>query len=229
MDAGSKPWVSQPVAQDVLRLLQIAYPIILLSLYIVAFTIRSVATAAPNDNNVSATPEQLGPGGKPLPKKNQNQVQKELDIPYGLDFSRPRKLLFEWLSVAVIASVGANVVVVIVHALLQRGWWCGQAPTVSLGVPISLLPPSPANGSDLLGGLVHGLHSPPHSYGRLKAITDHCSFCIMGRRSDYGDHPPGSFFRFVHYRASGKQGGTSTRRRTATRHDRVLPSSGYCF
>lgn len=129
-DEGSLPWVSDPVAQDVLAYLQIAYPIILLFLYLVVFTVRSVLTAR-SDSDLAQQPEQLGPGGKPLPRKK-NNPKKELDIPPDLDFSKPRKLLFEWLSVGVVASVGANVVVVILHAILARkeGWWCGQAPTV---------------------------------------------------------------------------------------------------
>ena len=49
-----------------------------------------------------------------------------------LDFSKPRKLLFEWLSVAVVFTFAGNILVVIVHALYARKeqWWCGQAPTV---------------------------------------------------------------------------------------------------
>jgi hypothetical protein len=126
-------WVSTPVAQRVLSYLQIAYPIILLFLYLIAFTVRSVVTAGKEEPAIQE-PEQLGPGGKPLPSRKNNQPKKQSNIPHNLDFSRPRKLLFEWLSVAVIASLGANIVVIIVHALLDRkdGWWCGEAPTVSL-------------------------------------------------------------------------------------------------
>lgn len=127
------PWVSNPVAQGVLRYTQIAYPIVLLLLYLITFTIRSVLTANKDEHAVHE-PEQLGPGGKPLPLRKNNQPQKQPNIPHDLDFSRPRKLLFEWLSVAVILSYSANIVVVIVHALLARKekWWCGEAPTVSV-------------------------------------------------------------------------------------------------
>ena len=66
-----------------------------------------------------------------MPKKNQNNHQ-----PRGAessDFTRPRKLLFEWLSVGVLASLLGNIAVVIVHALYAREehWWCGVATTVS--------------------------------------------------------------------------------------------------
>jgi len=127
MSNGKLPWVSNPVAQNILTHLQIAYPIILICLYVIAFTARSIHTAH-NDNDTQSPSEQLGPGGKPLPQKH----QKEADIHNQLDFSKPRKLLFEWLSVGVIASLAANIVVVVVHALWEReeNWWCGQAPTV---------------------------------------------------------------------------------------------------
>lgn len=116
-----------------LRYTQIAYPIVLLLLYLVAFTVRSVLTASKEEDAVHE-PEQLGPGGKPLPSRKNNGPKKQPKIPQNLDFSRSRKLLFEWLSVAVIFSLGINIVVVIVHALLARKerWWCGEAPTVSL-------------------------------------------------------------------------------------------------
>jgi hypothetical protein len=133
MADANQHWVSEPVAQRVLSYLQIAYPIVLLILYLVAFTVRSIVTAGKEEPVVPET-EQLGPGGKPLPSRKNNSPKKQSNIPHNLDFSRPRKLLFEWLSVAVIASLGANIVVIIVHALLDRkeGWWCGEAPTVSL-------------------------------------------------------------------------------------------------
>lgn len=125
---GSVPWVSNPVAQKILTYTQVAYPIILICLYIITFTVRSVVTAR-NDNDTTKEPEQLGPGGKALPPK----IKKAKSMPNGLDLSKPRKLLFEWLSVGVLASLAGNIVVVIVHTLVERdqSWWCGQSPTVS--------------------------------------------------------------------------------------------------
>ncbi|EME82738.1 ABC transporter, ABC-B family, HMT-ATM type [Pseudocercospora fijiensis CIRAD86] len=131
--SSAPPWVSNPVAQALLNYVQIAYPIVLLITYLVTFTVHSIASAR-NDNDQPHHAEQLGPGGKPLPKKKHNQPKKERDIPSGYDFSRSRKLLFEWLQVAVILSLAANVVVVVTHAIVARdeGWWCGQAPTIYL-------------------------------------------------------------------------------------------------
>lgn len=125
----SLPWVSDPVAQGVQTVVHIVHPILLLFLYLVAFTVRSITTAS-NDNDTKPAP-QLGPLGKPLPAKNAGK--REPVIPQELDFSKPRKLLFEWLSVGVLFSLLGNIVVVIVHALYAREerWWCGQATTVS--------------------------------------------------------------------------------------------------
>ena len=130
MPHGSLPWVSNPVAQNILTYVQIAYPIIVLFLYIFTFTIWSIATARNDNDNTTQQPEQLGPGGKPLPKKNKTESKTS----NALNFSRPRKLLFEWLSVGVLATIAGNIAVVIVHALVEREerWWCGQAPTVGM-------------------------------------------------------------------------------------------------
>lgn len=53
------PWASNAVAQGLLTYLHIAYPIILLFVYLFAFTARSIATAR-NDNDAETQPEQLG-------------------------------------------------------------------------------------------------------------------------------------------------------------------------
>ena len=117
--------------QTMLQVLQIAYPVVLLFFYLISFTIRSIATAR-NDNDLSQQPQQLGPGGKPLPTHNHNI--KEPPPADSLDFSRARKLLFQWLTIGVLVSLGGNIVLVVTHALWEReeGWWCGQAPTVGL-------------------------------------------------------------------------------------------------
>ena len=54
--------------------------------------------------------------------------------------SRPRKLLFEWLMVGALATLAGNIVLVIVHALMERkeNWWCGQAPTVCQSISDSV-------------------------------------------------------------------------------------------
>lgn len=125
-------FVSDPVAQGLLDYVQIAYPLILLFLYLVAFTVRSIATARTDADADGAQqqPKQLGPNGKPLPER---QTRKDDDLQNAaLDFSKPRKLLFQWLTVGVVFTLLANIVVILVHALYSRkdGWWCGVPPTV---------------------------------------------------------------------------------------------------
>ncbi|KAK4964031.1 ATP-binding cassette-type vacuolar membrane transporter Hmt1, partial [Elasticomyces elasticus] len=124
------PWMSNRTALNILVYLHYAYPIVLLFLFLVSFTLRSVIAARNVQPDESSQP-QLGPGGKPLPNKTAPTSAREKDI---LDFSRPRKLLFEWLSVAAALTFIANTITVIVHALYKRSehWWCGQSVVIYL-------------------------------------------------------------------------------------------------
>lgn len=124
----TQPWVSDAFSRDILAYVQIAYPIILLLLYLITFTVQSVVTAPKTEELPPQHPPQLGPGGKPLPKKTVPETSKKPEV----TFSRSRKLLFEWLSLSVIGTIVANIVVVIAHTIKERDeeWWCGQAPTV---------------------------------------------------------------------------------------------------
>ncbi|KAK5007829.1 ATP-binding cassette-type vacuolar membrane transporter Hmt1, partial [Cryomyces antarcticus] len=119
----SEPWVSNKTAQGILLYLHYAYPIILLFFFLFAFTTHSVVTAS-NANTIGISTTQTGPGGKPLPKGNASKATKDKPLP---DFSRPRKLLFDWLSLAAALTFIANSITVIVHALVKReeSWWCG--------------------------------------------------------------------------------------------------------
>jgi hypothetical protein len=157
--APSLPWVSDPRAQALLTYLQIAYPIALLIIFIVAFTVRSILTAR-NDNDDTPQSDQLGPGGKPLPKKS----KKDKSEANALDFSRARKVLFISLQSGVLLSFTGNIALVIFHALLEREqrWWCGQAPTVSNPLRTTRFVPH-ADQSDLPHRLLHGSR-PPTNY-----------------------------------------------------------------
>lgn len=115
--------------EKALKVLQFSYPIVLLAFFLLAFAARSVFTAPPRDDEEQTQPRvAYGPGGKPLPVRSQSFKRV---VPR--DFSRPRKLVFEWLSVALCLTWIGNAAVVIIHALYDRdeGWWCGEAPTVS--------------------------------------------------------------------------------------------------
>lgn len=123
-----QPWVSNRTAQNILRVLHFAYPLIILFFFLTTFTVRSILTAGNDNTDENPAAEPVGPGGKPLPKK---APPKKKDV---LDFSRSRKLLFEWLSLGVALTLLGNSITVIVHALYAREeqWWCGQAAVVSM-------------------------------------------------------------------------------------------------
>lgn len=124
--ASTKPWVSDNAARNILVYTHFSSPIILLAFFLIAFTAHSIATAS-DDAVVKPSTDRVGPGGNPLP---QNTKGKPRDNP--LDFSRPRKLVFNWLSVGTILSFLGNAVVVILHAVIQRkdNWWCGESVAV---------------------------------------------------------------------------------------------------
>ena len=119
-------------AVEFLEFVQYAYPIILLAFFLLAFTARSIATSSSASSK--ADEPIYGPGGKPLPASKKAKKASKCDP--GPDLSRPRKLVFEWLSVVACLTFVANAINVIVHALYARkqGWWCGQAAVVSFSV-----------------------------------------------------------------------------------------------
>jgi hypothetical protein len=123
--------MTHPDASSVLEVLQYAYPIALLFLFLVAFTLRSIKSSSPSNDNDS---EQLvfGPGGKPLPKTKKPKRHGSLDG--GAEISRSQKSVFEWLSAAACLTWIANAANVIIHAIYSReeGWWCGQSTVVSI-------------------------------------------------------------------------------------------------
>lgn len=131
----TQPWVSNRAAQDILTYLHASYPLILLFFFLTAFTVRSITTSRTEeeDDDQGSGSSQLGPGGKALLKKTPLHASKrpQQDI---LDFSRPRKLLFEWLSLAAALTFVGNAITIVSHALYARSeeWWCGQAAVVSL-------------------------------------------------------------------------------------------------
>lgn len=132
MSSASEP-VQRGPAERLLTVLHYATPLLVLACYLIAFTTRSIVASKREPQTAEDVVEQYGPGGKPLPKKlNRNRVKNKKGS-IDLDFSRPRKLLFVWLSILVAGTYLANAVNVIVHALIKRdeGWWCGKSATVS--------------------------------------------------------------------------------------------------
>ena len=124
---------SHTTSQHILTRLQYASPIIIVFFFLLAFTARSILTAK-NENTIGGASDKLGPGGKPLPKKN---PLRKTTFDASLDFSGSRKLLFNWLSVLVALSFLVNTANVILHIVVRRqdSWWCGRSVVVSIGIP----------------------------------------------------------------------------------------------
>ncbi|KAI9828529.1 MAG: hypothetical protein M1819_006585 [Sarea resinae] len=117
-------------AHDILVYTQFSYSIVLLVVFLFAFTLHSIITA-PNDSVIGASEVQTGPGGKPLPR-SASQISKKKGEVAALDFTPARKLLFDWLSVGILATFLADAINVIVHALTHRKeqWWSGQSVAI---------------------------------------------------------------------------------------------------
>lgn len=126
--------ISTDTARSLLKILHYAYPMVLLATFLFAFTLRSIllSSASTPTPNAKAPPRALGPGGKSLPLKSPTPNKDKIKT-VALDFSKPRKLLFDWFSVLVTATFVANAINVIAHALAKRdeNWWCGKAVVVS--------------------------------------------------------------------------------------------------
>lgn len=131
-------WVAEDKAQRLLTTIHFAYPIILLVFFLTTFTLRGILASRSDQSEDGASEPQLGPGGKPLPRK---KAPAQRDQSSFLDFSRPRKLLFEWLALGAALTFVADAINVIVHALYARDdeWWCGQATVVSFSICVSCL------------------------------------------------------------------------------------------
>jgi len=134
-----RPWVSHQTAQDILIYVHYSYPIILLVFFLAATTAHAVLTAS-RDEVVQTTPDQTGPGGKPLPRNTspgaRGKTQKIVE------FSSSRKLFFTWISVAAILTFLGDAIIAIVHALVDKknNWWCGESVVVRGIVYASCIP-----------------------------------------------------------------------------------------
>lgn len=161
-------WVAEHKAQRLITTIQFAYPILLLVFFLFTFSLRSILLAKNDGPDDATTEQQLGPGGKPLPKKKTVQDTTN-DF---LDFSRPRKLLFQWLALGAALTFVGNAITVIVHALYARSedWWCGQAAVVSHLFSCLLFPNHSELSISSFTGIhcrcFHGLYSDPHLYLR---------------------------------------------------------------
>lgn len=130
------PWIANNTAHNILTYTYFAYPALLLLCFIGVFTYDSVVSSNEEQKTDDSAPSiQRGPGGKPLPSRTIKKHKKDKkDV---LDFSRPRKLLFIWLSLVVLMTLLGNGALVIAHSVYARDeeWWPGQAYVVSRNAP----------------------------------------------------------------------------------------------
>lgn len=146
---------------SLIDLLQYAYPIILLAFFVICFIARDMLMVSSHAAGKPVEPEKtvcMGPGGRPLPYKH----TRNMPLQHIQHFSRPRKLLFDWLSLAIVLSFLAHSVVVILHVLADsaEGYWCGQAVVVrSDSIAVCIITDFPEG---LSRWLLHGSYPPAH-------------------------------------------------------------------
>lgn len=129
----SSPWYNgtngTSTVQELVDVVHFNYAWVLFVVFMIAFVTNSVLTAEPSSE--SREPILTGPGGKPLPRsarKYKEELQRRKKLK---DFSPVRKVLFQYLSAALLATFVANGANVVVHALSTEEWWCGKAKAVS--------------------------------------------------------------------------------------------------
>ena len=111
------------------------YPWIILVIFLTAFISHNVSEIKASSKSIRL-PVLLGPGGKPLPQ-SAKKIKEAQEKQKKADFSPIRKLVFIWLSTAIILSYVADAVCVVIHALANTeanggtGWWCGEPTAVS--------------------------------------------------------------------------------------------------
>ena len=121
MDSTHRP------ARVTLGYLHIGYPIFLLVVFIAAFIASSILAARKVGQNGSQV--NYGPGGRPLPKRSRSTVAVVKPVQ---TYSHNTKLVFKWLSVAVLVTFVFEAALNIAHTVVARSehWWCGQSLVV---------------------------------------------------------------------------------------------------
>ena len=122
--------ISTEKCRWILNVAKVSSPGIVLLVFLLAFIVYGLATAPNESDKVEVEPK--GPGGRPLPRRRKSALQiKEAVCTTG--FSPNAKLIFNWLSVLILASFAINALEIILETLLYRGaqWWPGQAAVVS--------------------------------------------------------------------------------------------------
>lgn len=123
--------VSLDKARKILYITKIAYPAIVLGVFLLGFIIYGIVNAPRGDSKVEVQAKR-GPGGRPLPlrRKSASQVKEAIKV---TDFSPNAKLIFRAISAGVLVSFVINGAALILQVLIYRDdrWWPGQAAVVS--------------------------------------------------------------------------------------------------
>ncbi|KAI9786004.1 MAG: hypothetical protein M1816_008156 [Peltula sp. TS41687] len=112
------PWVSR-----ILQVVQFAYPITLLLVYLATLMVHSIRAGS---KSTESSTEDEEADGHPVPGTPTSIPVSKRET----ELTRAQKALFVWLSAVVTATFVGNAVNIIVHALVQRPWWCGEAPVI---------------------------------------------------------------------------------------------------
>ncbi|KAI1005391.1 ABC transporter [Podosphaera aphanis] len=101
-------------------------PWILAVIFTIAFVVHGILSAEPSNDAKKLV--LLGPGGKPLPLSSKRAKELREKWQKRLDFSPTRKLIFQIMSMGLVATYLANGANIVTRALVtDGGWWCSKA------------------------------------------------------------------------------------------------------
>lgn len=117
--------------REILNVTKVAYPAIVLGVFIVVFIIHGILTAPDDGDKLQLHPAR-GPGGRPLPQRRVS-ARKLKEAAKVKDFSPSAKLTFRVMSAGVLISFLVDAVILILQVIIYRKeeWWPGQSAVVS--------------------------------------------------------------------------------------------------
>ncbi|KAI9882459.1 MAG: SEA (Seh1-associated) complex subunit [Watsoniomyces obsoletus] len=115
------------MSSQLLEITHFAYPAILLVVFLAAVVGHSILTASQHPT-LTTSKTLRGPDGKPLPAHAEPSPAGPVTV--RPDFTPLQRALVNALLLTIIATFLADAVNIIVHALSERPWWCGQASAV---------------------------------------------------------------------------------------------------
>ncbi|RMZ81931.1 hypothetical protein DV738_g2011, partial [Chaetothyriales sp. CBS 135597] len=114
----------------ILNIAKLAYPAVILFLFVICFAVHGITTA-PDDEHKVKVQALKGPGGRPLPVRRISAKEIK-EAAAQRDCSPRAKLVFRIAQGAVLATFVADAVIILLQVLIYRKeeWWPGQAPIV---------------------------------------------------------------------------------------------------